>query len=100
LYEYFDYISLLPEYICRLEIWSLYTPLKFGVYIKEVLIKNLAWEIFEQALQQQKTSALTYDFYCFKHLKIIPLWQKLTTEKKCNAGMFFSFQKNTYTYIL
>jgi len=44
----------------------------------------------------KKTSALTYDLYCFKHHKITLLWQKPTIEKKINAGFFFfSFQKNT-----
>jgi len=47
----------------------------------------------EQAQQKNPKipSALTYDFYCFKNIKITLLWQKPTIEKKFNAGHFFIF---------
>jgi len=41
-----------------------------------------------------ETSVLTYDFYCFKRLKITLLWQNLI-ETKFNAGICFSSQRNT-----
>jgi len=64
--------------------------------VLKIQIKNFPLKNHEKSLKKpsKKTSALTYDFYCFKHLKITLLWQKPTTEKIL-IQHFFSFQKNT-----
>jgi len=65
--------------------------------LHKIQIKNFPLKNHEKSLNKpsKKTSALTFDSYSFKHLKITLLWQKPTIERNFNAGIFFSYQKNT-----
>jgi len=66
-----------------------------SVIIQEFPLKSWSTNLISHfsSLQNKnkKTSALTYEFYCFKPFKIILLWQTPTIEQMFNADSRFIY---------